>query len=81
VNGVFWQSMPRSYNWEDLLDSSFGKPNAWGYSRVTLFLGEINTGTWPSRMGNLNFGTAKYGHKSRGTWARENCTDNAQQQL
>jgi hypothetical protein len=27
------------------------KPSAWGYKRATLFLGDINTGTWPSRLG------------------------------
>jgi hypothetical protein len=25
-------------------------PNAWDYSCATLFLGEINTATWPSRL-------------------------------
>jgi hypothetical protein len=24
--------------------------NAWGYNRATIFLGEINIGTWPSRL-------------------------------
>jgi hypothetical protein len=23
------------------------EPSAWGYKRATLFLGDINTGTWP----------------------------------
>jgi hypothetical protein len=27
------------------------EPSAWGYNRATLFLGYINTGTWPSRSG------------------------------
>jgi hypothetical protein len=27
------------------------KPSAWGYNRATLFLGDINTGTWSSRLG------------------------------
>jgi endonuclease/exonuclease/phosphatase (EEP) superfamily protein YafD len=27
------------------------KPNAWGYNRAILFLGDINTGTWSSRLG------------------------------
>jgi hypothetical protein len=26
-------------------------PSAWGYNRATLFLGDINTGTWPARLG------------------------------
>jgi hypothetical protein len=29
----------------------FREPIAWGYKWVTLFLGEINTGSWPSRFG------------------------------
>jgi hypothetical protein len=27
------------------------KPSARGHNWVTLFLGDINTGTWPSRLG------------------------------
>jgi hypothetical protein len=27
------------------------KGSAWRYNRATLFLGDINTGTWPSRFG------------------------------
>jgi hypothetical protein len=27
------------------------EPSAWGYNRATLFLGDINTGTWSSRLG------------------------------
>jgi hypothetical protein len=26
------------------------KPSSWGYNQATLFLGDINTGTWPSRL-------------------------------
>jgi hypothetical protein len=29
------------------------QPSARGYNRDTLFLGDINTGTWPSRLGSL----------------------------
>jgi hypothetical protein len=29
------------------------KPSARGYNWATLFLGDINTGTWPSRLGSL----------------------------
>jgi hypothetical protein len=28
-----------------------GRPNARGYNWATLLLGEINAGTWPSRLG------------------------------
>jgi hypothetical protein len=27
------------------------EPSAWGYNWATLFLRDINTGTWPSRLG------------------------------
>jgi hypothetical protein len=27
------------------------EPSVWGYNRATLFLGDINTGTWPSKLG------------------------------
>jgi hypothetical protein len=39
-----------------------------GYNWAILFLGDINTGTWPSILGNLEFETVKYGHESCGTW-------------
>jgi hypothetical protein len=38
-----------------------------GYNLATLFLGDINTGTWLSRLGSLESETAKCGHESRGT--------------
>jgi hypothetical protein len=34
---------------------------------ATLFLGDINTGTWPSRLAVSRIGTIKYGLESRGT--------------
>jgi hypothetical protein len=43
------------------------KPNARRYNWAILFLREINTGTWPYRLGSLKFETLKYGHESRGT--------------
>jgi hypothetical protein len=27
------------------------EPSAWGYNWATLSLGEMNTGTWPSKLG------------------------------
>jgi hypothetical protein len=30
------------------------EPSAWGYNWATLFLGDINTGIWPSREGESN---------------------------
>jgi hypothetical protein len=27
------------------------EPSVWGYNWATLFLGDINTGTWPSKLG------------------------------
>jgi hypothetical protein len=39
-----------------------------GYNWDTLFLGEINTGTWPSRLGGVpKIETIKYAHDSHGT--------------
>jgi hypothetical protein len=38
------------------------KPSAQGYNWATLFLGSINTGTWPSRFGKPDE-TAKYGRE------------------
>jgi hypothetical protein len=43
------------------------KPGAWGYNWATLFLRDINMGTWPSRLVSLESETVKYGHESRGT--------------
>jgi hypothetical protein len=39
------------------------QPSVWGYN--CLFLGDINTGTWPSRLGSLESETVKYGHEFR----------------
>jgi hypothetical protein len=47
------------------------KSNAWGYNWVTLFLRDINTETWSSRLGSLESETLKYGRESRGTRTRE----------
>jgi hypothetical protein len=38
-----------------------------GYNRATLFLGDINAGTWPPGWGSLECETVTYGHESRGT--------------
>jgi hypothetical protein len=46
--------------------------NAWGYNWVTLFLGEVNTGTWSSRFeGVPEIESIKYTHVSRETQTRE----------
>jgi hypothetical protein len=34
-------------------------PSACGYNRATLFLGDINTGTWPSRLGESRIWDSK----------------------
>jgi hypothetical protein len=46
----------RELNLEGLLRV---KPSAWGYNRATLFLGDINTGTWSSRLGESQIGDSK----------------------
>jgi hypothetical protein len=38
-----------------------------GYNWATLFLGDINTGTWPSGWGSLESRTIKCGHEFRRT--------------
>jgi hypothetical protein len=43
------------------------EPSAWGYNLATRFLGDINKGTWPSRLGSLESETVKCGYESRGT--------------
>jgi hypothetical protein len=41
-------------------------PSAWGYNQATLFLGDINSRTWPSRLWSLESERVKCGHESRG---------------
>jgi hypothetical protein len=42
-----------------------------GYNWATVFLADVNTGTWPTRMESLKSETVKYGHESRWTPNRE----------
>jgi hypothetical protein len=39
-------------------------------SGATFFLGDINTGTWPSMLGESRIGTIKYGLEFCGTQTR-----------
>jgi hypothetical protein len=50
-HGVFPVMYEPNFYIQWTIDVTRVKPNAWGYNWVTLFLGEINTGTWPSRLG------------------------------
>jgi hypothetical protein len=43
------------------------KLSAWGYNWTTLFLGDINTGTWPSRLRGVSDETVIHGHGSCAT--------------
>jgi hypothetical protein len=43
------------------------EPSAGGYNWATLFLGDINTGTWAPGWGSLKSETVKCGHESCGT--------------
>jgi hypothetical protein len=46
--------------WKDLLEiTNRLLPNARGYNWATLFLGQINIGTWPSRLRSLRNGANK----------------------
>jgi hypothetical protein len=48
---------------------------------ASLFLGDINTGIWPSRRGVSRVGTIKYGLESRGTQTQAGlCWQDQQQQ-
>jgi hypothetical protein len=49
--------------------------------KVTLFLGDVNTGTWPSRLGESRIRDSKCGHESRGTRKENDCAGEDQQQL
>jgi hypothetical protein len=46
------------------------EPSARGYNWTTLFLEDINTGTWPSRLGESQM-RVKYGHEFCGTSTQE----------
>jgi hypothetical protein len=46
---------------------------------ATLLLGDINTGTWPSRLGSNE--TLKYGLSSAGLRPKSDCSGKAQKQL
>jgi hypothetical protein len=41
------------------------------YNWATLFLGDINKGTWPSRLGRVPDETVKYGYGFSATWTIE----------
>jgi hypothetical protein len=38
------------------------EPSGWGYDWATLFLGDINTGTWSSRLVGVSDETVIYGY-------------------
>jgi hypothetical protein len=60
------RSVQRLYNEYTQYYIVQAKPSAWGYNLATLFLGDINTGTWSS---SLKSETVKCGHEPRGTRA------------
>jgi hypothetical protein len=49
-----------------------GPPCSWG---------DINTGTWPSRLGSLEFETVKYAMSPAELGSENDCAGEAQQQL
>jgi hypothetical protein len=60
----------------------FSKPSAWGYNWVTLFLREINTGTWPSRLLESQILDSKNMVMSpAGLGPKKDCAGKAQQQF
>jgi hypothetical protein len=50
--------IPPTYPRESL-EATKRVPSAWGYNRATLFLGDINTETWPSRLGQSRIWVSK----------------------
>jgi hypothetical protein len=69
--------MPPSYPCESL-EAKEGEPSAWWYNWATLFLGDVNTETWSSRLGSLETETVKYDHE---LGPENDCADEGQQQL
>jgi hypothetical protein len=58
------------------------EPSAWGYNRATLFLGDINTRTWPSRLGESQIRDSKNVVMSPAGLGPENdCAGEAQKKL
>jgi hypothetical protein len=50
--------IPPPYPWESQ-KATKREPSAWGFNWATLFLGVINMGTWPSRLGESRFWGSK----------------------
>jgi hypothetical protein len=58
------------------------EPSAWGYNSATMFLGDINTGTWPSRLGESSIWDSKNVVMSPAGLGPENdCAGEDQKQL
>jgi hypothetical protein len=55
--------------------------SAWGYNWANLFLGDINTGTWPFRLRSLEFETVNVVMSPTGVGPQNDCADEDQQQL
>jgi hypothetical protein len=55
--------------------------NARGYNWATLFLGEINTGTWPSKLGDSQKQRQNMLMGPVGFRSEKGCADDAQQKL
>jgi hypothetical protein len=57
------------------------EPSARGYTWATLFLGDINTGTWPSRLGESQMRQENMTVSSEGLRPKSDCSGKAQKQL
>jgi hypothetical protein len=58
------------------------EPSTWTYNRVTLFLGDINTGTLPSKLGNRISDSKIWSCMSPvGLGPENDCLDEGQQEL
>jgi hypothetical protein len=57
------------------------EPSAWVYNRASLFLGDTNKGTWPSRLGGLESEKENAVMSPAGLGPENDYADEAQQQL
>jgi hypothetical protein len=57
------------------------EPSARGFNWATLFLGDINMGTWHLQVGGVSNETVKYGLSSAGLGPQSDCSGKVQKQL
>jgi hypothetical protein len=63
------------------LEATKKEPSTRGYNWATLFLGDINTGTWPSRLGESQLRRWNMAVSSVGLRHESDCSGKAQKQF